>query len=191
MSQFAYNPFTDNLDYKSLAGGGLGGIIAIVGDSGGPVMSDGAGNINLIGGTSTANNTKGIQVAGNAGAFSETVTLTNRQVGAVTTADATPTTLISFTCGVVATVYQFECRIAAFDATDVAGGSYLLVGGVRTDGVTATLIPNVDINVSEEAAMIASNIDLIVTGNTAVIQVTGIAAKTIRWQGILTYVQVV
>lgn len=48
MSSFAYNPFTDNLDYRK-GTGGLGGVVFITGNSGGPVESDGAGNFNFIG----------------------------------------------------------------------------------------------------------------------------------------------
>lgn len=145
---------------------------------------------NVLGGTTTTNNTNGIQTNGSSGSNTLTVQLTNRKSGSVTTTDATPTTLISFTAGAVATVYQIEARIAAFDATDVAGAGYLIEGAVRTDGATTTLITPVDFTLSEEAPISTADIDLVVTGNTFVIQVTGIAGKTIRWSGFLTYVQV-
>ena len=48
MSSFAYNPFTDNLDYKR-GTGGAAGIASITGNVGGPVESDGTGNIDVVG----------------------------------------------------------------------------------------------------------------------------------------------
>ena len=176
----------------NIAGGGGGGspILTVTGDTGGAVTPT-LNNINLVGGTSTANNALGITVAGTLGTSTETVTLTNRQTGSVTTADATPTTLISFTASAAAAVYHIECRVAAFDATDVAGASYIIEGGVRTTGAATTLITPTDITLQEEAAMGTADIDLTVSGNTFNIVVTGIAAKSIRWFGVMTYVQVV
>ena len=145
---------------------------------------------NVVGGTSVANNNNGIRTDGSSGSNTLTIQLTNRQAGSVTTSDATPTSLIVFTAAAAATVYQLEVRIAAFNATDVAGAGYLLEGAIRTDGATVTLITPVDETLSEEANMVASDIDFIASGNTLILQVTGIAAKTIRWNAVLTYVQV-
>lgn len=119
------------------------------------------------------------------------IVLTNRQSGSVTTTNATPATLMTFTAAAVATVYNFEVRVAAFDATDVAGASYTIVAGGRTTGAASVVIDVPDFTILEETALEPSDIDVIAVGNTFVVQVTGIAAKTIRWSGSLTYLQVI
>lgn len=176
----------------NIAGGGGGGapIQTITGDTGGPVPPT-ANNINLVGGTSNANNSNGVLIAGNAGTSTETVTLTNRQNGSVTTTDATPTTLISFPASGAAAVYNLQYKLAAFNATDVAGASYHVDAGARTDGATVTIFPDSDFVDNEEASMVATDLNVINSGNNIILQVTGIAGKTIRWNAQLNYIQVV
>lgn len=176
----------------NISGGGGGGspIQTVTGDSGGPVPPT-ANNINLLGGTSSTNNANGITVVGNAGTSTETFTLTNRQNGSVTTSDATPTTLISFTASASATIYNLQFKIAAFDATDTAGAAYHVDAGARTTGAAVTIFPDADFVDNEEAAMAATDINVVASGNNIILQVTGIAGKTIRWNGQLNYIQVV
>lgn len=147
--------------------------------------------LDVIGGSTVINTAHGIQTDGSSGSNVLTVQLTNRQEGSVTTSNATPTTLISFAAAGSATVYNFEARVTAFDATDVAGGAYVVIAGARTTGAATTILAANEFTVIEEAAMVTSDIDVIATGNTVVVQVTGIAGKTIRWSGTLTYVQVI
>lgn len=147
--------------------------------------------LNVIGGETSANTVDGIRTDGSSGSNTLTIQLTNRLSGSVTTIDATPTALITFTAGVVPTIYNFEARVAAFDHTDTAGGSYLIISGVRTTGAATSLLGVNDETVIEEAAMNTSSIDIIISGNTAIVEVTGIAGKTIDWSGTLTYVQVI
>lgn len=144
---------------------------------------------NIIGGTVSTNNNNGIQTDGSSGSNTITVELTNRVTGSVTTSNATPTTIASFSLGAVPGVFTFDIQIASFNVTDVNGDGYFISGSARTDGVTATLCGAPDKIVNEEVIDTA-DADMVVSGNTAIIQATGIAGKTHRWRTVATYVQV-
>jgi hypothetical protein len=175
-----------------ISGGNLPPVVptSFVTDSGTVIPA--ANVVNIDGGTTTTNSANGILVVANPnGSNNMVIELTNRQNGAVTTTDATPTTLISFATAASAAVYNVQVRIAAFDATDVAGAAYHIDAGARTTGAAVTIFPDPDFVDNEEAAMVTSDINILASGNNIIIQVTGIAGKTIRWSGSLTFVQVV
>lgn len=115
------------------------------------------------------------------------VELTNRVTGAVTTTDATPTTIISLSLGAVAGVYIAQGDLTAYNTTDVAGASYTFEGAMRTTGAAATEIGVEGKNVFEEAAMAAADFTVSASGNNLVVSVIGIAGKTINWNGFFTY----
>lgn len=146
--------------------------------------------LNVLGGQVSTNNVNGIQTDGSSGSNTLTVQLTNRVSGQVTTADATPTTLISFALGATPAVYTFTGDITAFDATTPAGASYGIVSGIRTDGVTAIEIGTQFSTNFEEAALLNADIDVTVAGNSVVFEVTGVAATTIDWDGLFNYREV-
>lgn len=173
----------------NVAGGGGGGapVETITGNDSIAVPPT-ANNIFLVGGSLSTNNTNGITTTGNAGASTETVNLTNRVQGTVTTADATPTTLTSFDLGATPGVYNFDIQIGGFDTTDIAGVGYFISGSVRTTGAVAVLVGTPDKIVNEEAATIACDANLIVSGNNAIVQVTGIAATSINWRALSQYI---
>ncbi len=151
-----------------------------------------AANILIVHGTqSVENNDSGIIAKGGVvgtGTSNEVdVVLTNRQTGIVTTANATPTTILTFTLGATPAVYSIEGNLVAFDITDAAGASYNFTSGVRTTGVAATEIGTEYKDLFEEAAMSTADLTVSASGNTLVIQVIGIAGKTIDWNCYLTY----
>jgi hypothetical protein len=115
------------------------------------------------------------------------VLLTNRATGSVSTTDATPTTALTLALGATPGVYFVEGNIVAFDTTDVAGGSYNFVSGMRTTGAAATEIGTEFKDSFEEAAMAASDFNIVASGNNLIVQVVGIAAKTIDWNVSLTF----
>lgn len=162
-------------------------IVTVTGDSGGAVGPDAAGNINLFGGSSTVNNDNGITTIGNPGTNTETITLTNRATGQVTTTDATPTTIITFPLGATPGVFYARGNVVAFDITDVAGGAYDFSTGARTTGAAGTELGTEYKDVFEEAAMATADFNIIVSGNNLIVQVVGIAGKTIDWNAELTY----
>ncbi len=146
--------------------------------------------LDVFGGSVTTNNNNGIQTDGSSGSNVLTVQLTNRIVGTVTTTNATPTTLASFSLGAVPAVFTFDIQIASFNVTDVNGDGYFISGSARTDGATATLCGTPDKIVNEEVVDTA-DANMIVSGNTIVVQVVGIAGKVHHWRVIATYVQVI
>jgi len=146
---------------------------------------------NVIGGVTNANTTAGIRTDGSSGGNTLTVQLTNTQNDTVTTTDATPTVLSTFTMPAVPAVQNYEYKISAFNATDSLGAIYLIIAGARTSGVAASSLNTADITTIEEGAMSACVVSFGVAGNTVTVTVTGIAAKTIRWASQLRYTQVI
>ena len=153
-----------------------------------------AANILIINGfDSSENNTNGIITKGGVvgtGVSNEVdVVITNRVKGSVTTSNATPTTIASFSLGATPAVFTFDIQIACFNITDVNGDGYAIFGTARTDGATATLCGSPDKVVNEEVADTA-DANLVVSGNTIIIQATGIAGKTHHWRTVALYVEV-
>lgn|SRR6185503_15658257 len=146
--------------------------------------------LRVLGRDTTQDNANGIRTDAdpNNGSFLY-VELTNRIHGAVTTTNATPTTIASFSLGATPAVFTFDIQIASFNITDVNGDGYFISGSARTDGATATLCGTPDKIVNEEVADTA-DANLVVSGNTIIIQATGIALKTHHWRTVATYVEV-
>lgn len=152
-----------------------------------------AANILIVHGTdSTQNLDAGLIAKGGVvgtGTSNEVdIVITNRVRGSVSTADATPTTLSSFSLGATPGVYNFDIQVVGYDVTDTAGIGYFISGSVRTTGAAAVLVGTPDKIVNEEASTVACDANLIVTANTAVLQVIGIAAKAINWKCLSQYI---
>lgn len=149
-------------------------------------------NILIIHGTdSTENNDNGIiakgGVVGTGTANEVDIVLTNRATGTLTTADGSTQTALTFSLGATPGVYYFRGSIVAFDSTDIAGGAYDFTAGARTTGVAGTELGAEYKDIFEEVAMTNADFNVVVSGNNLVIQVIGIAAKTINWNVELTY----
>lgn len=115
------------------------------------------------------------------------VELTNRVTGAVTTTDATTTTIISLNLGSNPGVFIAQGDLTAYNLTDIAGASYTFEGAMRTTGAAAVEIGVEGKNVFEEVAMAAADFTISASGNNLIVQVTGIAGKTIDWNAFFTY----
>lgn len=139
------------------------------------------------GGQTSVNNSNGIQTDGSSGGNILTVQLTNRVSGTVNTSDATPTPIITFALLATPGVYEIGGSVAAFDLTDNAGASYSFTSGIRSTGGAAIEIGTQFTTNFEEVAMTDADIDVTVTGNSIVIDVTGIAGKSIHWDALFTY----
>lgn len=174
--------------YKNLAAGPVPPTVptSFITDVNSPAIPA-ANVLNVVGGSSTANSSNGIRTDGSSGSNTLTVQLTNRVQGTVTTANATPTTIISFSLGATPGVYTFSGDITAYDTTDIAGASYGVISGIRTTGAAAIEIGTQFNTNFEEAAMTTADIDVTVSGNNVVFQVTGIAATNIDWDALFTY----
>lgn len=138
-----------------------------IGQTGGiPVLN----NITSLNGTVTITNGPG----------TIDLSVTNENVGTVTTVGATTQNIITIPLGAVAGTYQFEARVKAFDASTPSGAGYNIYATLRTDGATATLIGNQDV-FNEDPALATADAYFIASGNNAVLQVLGVTGLTINW----------
>lgn len=145
--------------------------------------------VNLNGGATTANNDNGITVIANPdGSNNAVFQLTNRVSGNVTTSNATPTILTTFALGATPAVYNFDIQVVGYDVTDNLGVGYFISGSVRTTGAAAVLVGTPDKITNEEVGTTGCDANLTVSGNNAVVQVTGLAAKTIDWKALSEYI---
>ena len=158
----------------------LANIETLTGNVGGAVGPDAAHNVNILGGV-------GIDVVGNPATNTLTISDDDLVQGNVTTLNAIPATCINFPLGVVPGVYILDGRLAAHDTTDVAGAGYFFTAAFRTTGAIALLIAVRYQDDFEELAMEPSDFNLIALGNSAILQVFGINAKTINWSGEFEY----
>lgn len=148
-----------------------------------------ANNFNLLSRETTVNNDNGIQTTtdlnGSANHYTELTnrfTLTTSTVGAVT---STVTGLSSLIPG----TYVLDIKIAAYaTAGGPDGNGYTIVGGVISDGVTATLLPNQAKDSFENT--VGANAVLGVSGNTITVTVTGVVGITFNWKVTGTYILV-
>ena len=151
-----------------------------------------AGNIlNIFGGEISTDNLIGIQTDGSSGGNTVTVQLTNRITGITTTSDGAGQSqnVISFSLGATPATFVFDLDIAAYNITDALSASYDGSFTRRTTGVVATAIGADTYIAKEEGAMSAVVVIVLTSLNSILVNVTGIAGKTIDWVCLLTYVK--
>jgi len=161
-----------------------GDIETLTGDTGGAVGPDGANNVNILGGT-------GIDVAGNPGTNTLTISQETAFDGTGTTVGATTVDLLTLSLGATPSCYTLEARVAAFDSSTPSGGGMWALGAFRTDGAAATEIATESENELLDAALAAAEVDWIASGNTAILRANGVAGLTINWSAEGEYVQAV
>lgn len=145
---------------------------------------------NVFGGFVATDNANGIQTDGSSGSNTLTIELTNRLGGSGTTVGATTADLVIFSLGSTAATYVIDANFCGFNASTPAGAGYSIFGCVRTDAVTAFLVDIPDKINNEDAALVPCNADLVVSGNNAILRVTGVAGLTVNWAVVATYVKV-
>lgn len=138
-----------------------------------------ANTLNVIGGDVTTNTVHGIQTDGSSGGNTLTVELTNRYRQTTTTVGAVNST-VTILSALAAGTYVLDMSVGAFaTAGGPAGNGYTIVGAVRSDGVTATLLPNQQKDSFEET--VGANAVMGVSGNTITVTVTGAAGISFDW----------
>lgn len=110
--------------------------------------------------------------------------------GTGATSGAVTDDVITVALGASARAFSFHVLVVGFESTTPAGISYEMVAGARTDGASATIIGTADVTSNEEAALSAASIDMVASGNNAIVRVTGVAALDINWRATLKYVGV-
>lgn len=111
--------------------------------------------------------------------------------GSGSTTGAVTGNTITFALGATPATYSIEVQVAGFESTTPAGIGVALTAAVRTDGSSATLISTPDKVALAETALITATADVIVSGNNAIVQVTGVALLTIDWVAKLVAVKAV
>jgi len=146
--------------------------------------------LNVLGDDTTDNNVNGLQTDGSSGSNTLTVQLTNRLQNTGTTVDAATTDLVTFDLGATPATYVIEANFVAFESTTPAGAGYSLFGTVRTTGAAATLVGTPDKINNENAALIPSTADIVVSGNDVILRATGTLGFTVNWAVVGYYVKV-
>lgn len=146
--------------------------------------------LNVLGNDTTANSVNGIRTDGSSGSNTLTVQITNRLQGTGSTVGAVTTDLVTFSLGATPASYVIEANFVAFESTTPAGAGYSLFGTARTTGVAASLVGTPDKINNENAALVPSTADIVVSGNNVVLRVTGTAGLTINWAVVGYYVTV-
>lgn len=143
-----------------------------------------AGVLNIVGGpgvsTTGAGNTVTINVSDTG------------LTGSVTTVGAVSANLIVVPLGAVSSTWVFNARVAGVAIAGLGlplGAAYTLTGGVRTDGVTAVLLPNQALDEFEDVGLFGAHVQLTVAGGSAVLGVSGAAGYTIDWTGEMGYTE--
>ena len=143
--------------------------------------------LNVPGGVTTSNNVNGIRTDGSSGSNTLTVQLTNRIQGTSTTIGSVNADPITFSLGATPGAYHFELSVVAFDSVTPTASSYFDVATARTTGAAASLAGVPDETVVEDAALGASDVDFVASGNNIIIRVLGVAGLTLNWRALLTY----
>lgn len=120
----------------------------------------------------------------------ESIYLTNRTTGTVTTADATLTTIITLPMGATPKAMYVYGNAQAFNSTTPQAGTYSFSGGFRTDGATATELGTEVHDEFEDPGLVTADIFISASGNNVLLQVQGVAATTLNWNSVLEYRQV-
>lgn len=183
MSQFFVN---------SSGGGGGGSSINEIDTQNGNAQPI-ANVVILDGFDSTINNSNGIATRGGivgTGVQNEVdVILTNRFHGSATTIGATTSDVITFSLGATPACFFFNFSVTLFNASTPAGAGYSTYTTVRTDGASATIIGDTDAIVHEDAALIATTAQIVVSGNNVIFRVGGVAGLTIDWVLVGNYIE--
>lgn len=101
---------------------------------------------------------------------------TGQTIGAVTT------DIITLPLGATPGTYSIIANVSAFEATTPSGAQYFIVGAVRTDGATATLIGIPDPTINEDIVLIPADCTMVVSGNNLIVRATGVVLLTIDWK---------
>lgn len=119
------------------------------------------------------------------------VIITNRQTGTITTADATLTTILTFSLGATPGTFYVYGNIQAFASSIPASAAYSFSGGYRTDGASGTELGTEFHDTFQDAALSTTDIFLSASGNNVIVQVQGIAATNLNWNCLLEYRRVI
>ena len=145
--------------------------------------------------------TGGVPVLGNITSLDSSITVTNGAgtidlsvvgslSGTATSINGSTEDLITIPLGASAACYRFTFNIAGRDTVSGDSVGYSLEGTVKTDGATASVVATPFTDNDEDASLLTASIDLVSSVNNAILQVTGVTAKTIVYKSVGNYVVV-
>ncbi len=140
-----------------------------------------ANNLNVLGGVSVITTGSGSTI---------TIDVRNFIAGIATTVGAVTADAITLALGATPSTYSIDVRTAAFESVTPSGAGYNLFATVRTDGVTASLVGTPDKIINEDAALVTGDVNVVVSGNNAILRVLGVAGLTINWRAVGLYTSV-
>lgn len=145
-------------------------------------------------GDSTENNDNGIiskgGVLGTGTANEVDIVLTNRITGSVSTTGIVTSTIMTFTPPAAEGVYDFSINICAWITAGQIGSTYQMLGAVKSDGLGtfATIGTPIRTMRGESVTFDVTQVDVSISGSSILVTATGLAATTIKWTGLMTYV---
>jgi hypothetical protein len=148
-------------------------------------------NFNLFSRDTTEDNDNGIRTTTDPNGSDDHYTeLTNRLFGTVSVTGAVTGNLITFALAGAAASYRFTFEVTGRDTTTGDAVGYSVFGSAKTDGATATIVATPFVDNDEDASLIGGSIDLVASGNSVILQPTGVAGQTITYKAVGTYVVV-
>tara|TARA_R110002126_G_scaffold51939_1_gene141845 strand:+ start:19566 stop:20105 length:540 start_codon:yes stop_codon:yes gene_type:complete len=146
--------------------------------------------LQLLGDDTEVDNANGIRTSGATNVA--TIELTNRLQGTASVTGAVTGDIITFTLDAAAAkVYRFEFKVAGRDTGTDDGVGYTVDASAKCDGAgTATMIGAPFQDADEDASLVGATMDVVASGNTIILQATGIAVQTISYSAVGTYVVV-
>jgi hypothetical protein len=142
---------------------------------------------NILNVVTPGGGTQGVATSASGNTITITVSPTDI-TGTITTVGAVTGNVITIALGSTPGTYTFDCKIVGFNSSTPSGAGYTIVGAVRTDGATATLLSGQAVDSFEEAATAACTGTLTVSANNAIFQVLGAAGLTINWKASVQYI---
>lgn len=132
------------------------------------------------------NGSNGIKTSGTGSTV--TISIQNGITSNTTTTNNETVTITSIPLSSSTQVYSFDIRVAAYRTSGGAGAGFNIWGTVRTNGTTASLVGTPDKVVNLDPLLSSANSNLSVSGNNAIITVTGVSAIPMQWGSFSVYV---
>jgi hypothetical protein len=147
--------------------------------------------LNVNGVDSTEDNANGIITRANPNLSDNLeIVLTNRIQGTATTVGAVDATAASFNLGATPGAFMFNFYVSGFDSAGNQATGYWFMATARTTGAAATVVGTNE-DFSEDAALNTSDVNMTAAGNVVSLIVTGVAATTLNWSAVGTYVRAI
>ena len=186
---FKFNPFTKKLDITGTGGGPIPPTVPtqFTADDGNTAIPS-ANNLNIFSRDTGDDQFDGIRTTvdpNNSSNFY--IELTNRVRGNVTTTDATTTPIIIDVLSATPGVYEITGSVIGYNTTDSLGVSFAVNSGIRSTGASSVEIGTEITSNFKELGMINTSTTVTVAGNNIVVNVIGLAGKTINWDALFTY----